>query len=420
MGAAYRASGRTLPLFDTYAPPPVPGALGRASVGHAQRRKGDLARGHRPAARRAARGVRWDGPAGRPTTASRIWYLETGYQTQIDDAKQSLYRGVENWPGSLPDRVPGAAQAKPPDDARRPIRRRSSRTALRCLLPARDRGGLQLPAAPTRPDLEGWQSGLLWADGTRKDSYDAFRSIVSEVNERRVDCSELKGAPGIPGSAVTAKSAAAPAATRALTKVSYRSGKVVPYGFLQPRAQLTLGVTASKNGLAGKQLLFLLGGTAYVGVTDRAGTASVAPMPPPKPGRYRVGVRFSGDPVNLASGLQVGVRVVNSKGRVSSVGAIRVGPAARAEVSARSDGRKPRGTLVLTGRGPKKVVRLTALGLRSDARAVWLNGTDGKKRYLLNIERVAGKPAFRVRIWRDGVLLFRPARVPAKSLHLSR
>jgi hypothetical protein len=49
-----------------------------------------------------------------------------------------------------------------------------------------------------------------------------------------------------------------------------------------------------------------------------------------------------------------------------------------------------------------------------------LNGTDGKKRYLLNIERVAGKPAFRVRIWRDGVLLFRPARVPATSLHLSR
>ena len=45
-------------------------------------------------------------------------------------------------------------------------------------------------------NLEGWQSGVLWADGSRKDSYDAFRSIVREVNERRVDCDALKAAPG--------------------------------------------------------------------------------------------------------------------------------------------------------------------------------------------------------------------------------
>ena len=419
MGAAYRASGRTLPLFDTYAHHPYPARSDERpwamhsddkviSLGDIDRLLGALRDAF--------------GGTGQRTTDDGlpIWYLETGYQTQIDDAKQGLYRGVENWPGSVPDRVPGAAQAKPPDDSPAPDQATQLADSLRMTYCQPAIAAVFNFLLRDEAELEGWQSGLLWADGTRKDSYDAFRSVVREVNERRVDCSELKGAPGIPGGAVTAKPAAAPAAARALTKVSYRSGKVVPYGFLQPRAQLTLGVTASKNALAGKQLLFLLGGTAYVGVTDRAGTASVAPMPPPKPGRYRVGVRFSGDPVNLASGLQVGVRVVNSKGRVSSVGTVRVGPGAKAELSARSDGRKIRGTLVLTGRGPKKVVRLTALGLRSDARAVWLNGTDGKKRYLLNIERVAGKPAFRVRIWRDGALLFRPARVPAKSLHLSR
>ena len=47
-------------------------------------------------------------------------------------------------------------------------------------------------------NLVGWQSGVLWADGSRKDSYDDFRSIVREVNERRVDCDKLKAAPGVP------------------------------------------------------------------------------------------------------------------------------------------------------------------------------------------------------------------------------
>jgi hypothetical protein len=179
-------------------------------------------------------------------------------------------------------------------------------------------------------------------------------------------------------------------------------------------------VTASRNGLAGKQLTFMVGGAAYVGVTDAAGRASVAPTPPPKPGRYRVSVRFSGDTLNLASGLRVGVRVVNSKGRVRSTAPVRVGPGVRATVAASSNGRKATGTLVLTGRGPKRKVRLTALGLRPDTRAAWLNGTDGKKRYIVNVERLAGKASVRVRIWRDGVLLYRPALVPAGAFRLAR
>ena len=77
-----------------------------------------------------------------------------------------------------------------------------------------------------------------------------------------------------------------------------------------------------------------------------------------------------------------------------------------------------RGTLTLRGLGPARVVRVTAVGLRTDRGAVWLNGTDGSKRYLLHAERVAGKPMFRVRVWRDGILLVRPALVPAGRLRL--
>ncbi len=79
-----------------------------------------------------------------------------------------------------------------------------------------------------------------------------------------------------------------------------------------------------------------------------------------------------------------------------------------------------KGTLTLRGLGAARSIRLTALGLRPDAKAVWLNGTDGKKRYLLHAERVAGKPAFRVRIWRDGIQLVKPALVPVRLLSISR
>ncbi len=143
-------------------------------------------------------------------------------------------------------------------------------------------------------------------------------------------------------------------------------------------------------------------------------------MPPPKPGRYRVAVRFDGDPVNLASGLRAGVRVMNSKAQIRTAGPLRLGSKLRAELSVRSTQAKVRGTLTLRGLGAARSVRLTAVGLRPDAKAVWLNGSDGKKRYLLHAERLAGKPAFRVRIWRDGIELVRPALVPARLLLVSR
>ena len=141
-------------------------------------------------------------------------------------------------------------------------------------------------------------------------------------------------------------------------------------------------------------------------------------MPPPKPGRYRVAVRFSGDTVNLASGLRVGVQVVNSRARVSSISPLRLGKGLEARLSARSTLPRVRGTLTLRGLGPVRVVRVTAVGLRADRGAVWLNGTDGSKRYLMHAERVAGKPRFRVRVWRDGIPLVRPALVPAGRLRL--
>ena len=418
MGAAYRASGRTRPIFDTFGHHPYPTRSNeRPWVAHSDElilSIGDLDR-------LLLRLREAFGGTGQPTPDNGvpIWYLETGYQTQIDEAKQSLYTGVENWPGSVPDVLPGAPQVQPPDDSPAPDQATQLADSLRMMYCQPHVAAVFNFLIRDEIDLTGWQSGLLWVDGSRKDSYDDFRSIVREVNEQRVDCGKLKAAPGVAGGSSSTAKKAAPAATRSLTKLTYRSGRVVPYGFLQPRAQLTRGRTVSSNGLAGKQIQFLLNSTAYVGVTNKAGAASVKPMPPPKPGRYRVAVRFAGDTVNLASGIRVGVRVVNSRARVRSVGALRLGAGLEARLSARSTAKSARGTLTLRGRGPARVVRVTAVGLRTDRRAVWLNGTDGSKRYLLHAERIAGKPVFRVRVWRDGVQLARPALVPARRLQLA-
>jgi hypothetical protein len=46
--------------------------------------------------------------------------------------------------------------------------------------------------------LAGWQSGVLWRDGTHKPSYDAFKAAVRLVRSGEVDCSTVAGVPGGP------------------------------------------------------------------------------------------------------------------------------------------------------------------------------------------------------------------------------
>ncbi len=424
MGAAYRASGRTRPLFDTFGHHPYPARSDeRPWASHADETilsMGDydrlLAVLHRA----------FDGTAQPlPENGLPIWYLETGYQTQIDDAKRGLYSGVETWPGSLPDVAaqPGPPAA-PPDESPAPDQATQLVDSIRMAYCQPYIGAVFNFLLRDEQSLEGWQSGLFWVDGSRKDSYDAFRGVVQEVNEGRVQCSKLSGAPGVtagPAGAGDGQSAArSPAAVRSLTKITYLGSRKVTYGFLHPRAQLTRGLARSSDVLASKQLVFLVTGSAYLTMTDRSGTAGVMPMPPVKPGRYSLGIRFGGDALNLASGAHVGVRVVNSKGRVESIGPLRLGRELTGELSTRSNGRKVRGTMKLVDHGVSRDVRLTALGLRADGRAAWLNGTDGRLRYIVHAERVPGQPLVRVRVWRDGVLLARAATVGAGRLRIAK
>jgi hypothetical protein len=44
--------------------------------------------------------------------------------------------------------------------------------------------------------MAGWQSGVLWRDGTHKPSYDALKAAVALVRAGAVDCSTVPGAGG--------------------------------------------------------------------------------------------------------------------------------------------------------------------------------------------------------------------------------
>jgi hypothetical protein len=422
MGIAYRQSGRTRPIFDTLGHHPYPARSDeRPWAAHPEDwiiSIGDLGR---------LVGVlheAFDGTGQpQPGNGLPIWYLETGYQTQIDSDKTGLYGGVETWPGSLPDLLPGAPSAKPPDLSPAPDQASQLADSVRLTYCQPYVSAVFNFLLRDERDLAGWQSGVLWADGSGKDSYGPFRNVVREVNERRVDCGELlagatiAGASGQkpPGSTGSAK---APGATRSLTKVSFRGRARMPYGFLSLGAQLTRGLRKTDRGLDGKQLLFVVAKTGYVTTTNKSGFARLTPMPPMNPGRQKVQISFSGDELNQGSGLRLRVQVTNSKARVQSQGVIRLGSALSGRLEAQSNGTRVRGTMTFRDRGKLRSVRLISLGV-DGARAAWLRGRSGPDRYVINLERLRGKRLVRVRVWRNGAPVGAPATVPTRKLRIA-
>lgn len=418
MGAAYRQSGRTRPLFDTLGHHPYPARSDeRPWAEHADEAIvsiGDLGRLVR------VLDEAFDGTGQpQPDTGLPIWYLETGYQTQVDSDKAGLYSGVETWPGSLPDVLPGqGAPAKPPDLSPAPDQATQLADSVRLTYCQPYVSAVFNFLLRDEKDLGGWQSGLLWTDGSSKDSYTPFKNVVREVNERRVDCAELLGSAS--GSTATAAAQKPPTATRSLTKVSFRGRIRQPYGFLRLGAQLTRGLQKTTRGLAAKQLLFVVAKTGYVTTTNKSGIAWLTPMPPMNPGRHTVRVSFGGDSLNLGSGMRLRVQVANSKGRIESDGPIRLGSTLSGRLKVRSNGVKVRGTMTFRDQGKLRSVRLLSLGLRDDARAAWLRGLSGPDRYVVNVERLHGRRLVRVRVWRNGTPVGAPATVPARKLQIAR
>jgi hypothetical protein len=175
VAAAYRASGRTRPLFDTVGHNPYPLSPDEApeATHHVYVGQGDHAR------LLSALDVSF---AGTPQPPPSIWYLENGFQTAMPSWRRSLYAGQESVTGA----VSGARQAEQLAAALQLAYCQPRVTAYFNFL------------LVDEPSLDRWQSGLLWADWTRKPSFAAYRASIGDVRAGNVTCAAGTGRPATP------------------------------------------------------------------------------------------------------------------------------------------------------------------------------------------------------------------------------
>lgn len=190
VGAAYRERGRHHPLVDTFGHNPYPDYASEPPwAQHSDPRtvgEADLDR--------LLQAIR-DGFAGtaQPVPGegrTSVWYLETGFQTTVPRAKQRYYRGDETDPYVVP---PLAPHGSPPWVRDQASQLRDALMLARCQPAVGAFFNFELL---DEDRLAGWQSGVLWRDGTEKPSYDAFKDAVALALSTDVDCGIVPGAGG--------------------------------------------------------------------------------------------------------------------------------------------------------------------------------------------------------------------------------
>jgi hypothetical protein len=119
-----------------------------------------------------------------------VWYLETGFQTTIPREKRRFYRGEETDRFVVPPLAPDGAEPWVRDQA---SQLRDALLLARCQTGVGAFFNFELL---DEDRLAGWQSGVLWRDGTNKASYGAFKAAVELVRSGELDCSTVPGAGG--------------------------------------------------------------------------------------------------------------------------------------------------------------------------------------------------------------------------------
>ncbi len=158
IGAAYRLSGRALPLFDSIGHNPYP-----LFPGESPNARHDVYIGQGDYDRLVR--VLDESFAGTAQPATPIWYLENGFQTTVANGRRTHYTGQENIARTLAPAEQAAQLA----------------TALR-LASCQPRVAAYFNFLLVDETLlEGWQSGLLWADGKRKPAFAAYRAAIAEI-----------------------------------------------------------------------------------------------------------------------------------------------------------------------------------------------------------------------------------------------
>jgi hypothetical protein len=190
VGRTYVERKRRSPIVDTFGHNPYPNHAAEPPwVQHEDPRtvgQGDLGR-YLTALSESFEGTQQPVPGQGATT---VWYLETGFQTVIPRGKRRYYHGEET------DRY--VLQPVAPADAEPWVRDQASQIRDALLL-ARCQphvGAFFNFELLDEDRLSGWQSGVLWRDGTHKASYDSFRAAVKLIEADAVDCSTVPGAGG--------------------------------------------------------------------------------------------------------------------------------------------------------------------------------------------------------------------------------
>jgi hypothetical protein len=190
LGDAYRARGRTRPIFDTFGHNPYPEHSAEPpSTLHTDSDligQGDYET-LMNVLQTAFDGTRQPVPGNRGVT---IWYLEDGFQTVPLPEKRRFYHGRENDRNALPAMVSERKRRTGVVDQASQLR---DAVLLAYCQPAVS-GFLNFELLD-EDRLGGWQSGLLWRDRTRKPTYDVFKAVIAEVRRRDTDCSKVHGAP---------------------------------------------------------------------------------------------------------------------------------------------------------------------------------------------------------------------------------
>jgi hypothetical protein len=188
LGEAYRASPRLRPLFDTFGHNPYPEHS--AEPPWVLHKDSDLiAEGDYETLMNVLR-TSFEGTA-QPLPGMRgvsIWYVEDGFQTVAPAEKRRYYRGRENDLHALP-----ALAADGQDDVVDQATQLRDAILLAYCQPAVT--GFLNFGLLDEDRLGRWQAGLLWRDGSRKPSYDAFKAAIAEVRRRDTDCATVRGAP---------------------------------------------------------------------------------------------------------------------------------------------------------------------------------------------------------------------------------
>lgn len=186
LAAAYKATGRTKPIFDTFGY--IPKALGSTERPWTQH-PGTTAYGIGDYDALVAQlttsfqGTAQPAPGVSGTT---IWYLAQGYQSAADPAHASQYSGSETDPAPVPAFSPNeASDTGDGPGVDQPLQLEDAIHLAYCQPFV---GAFFNFHLVDEKDLGGWQSGVYYPDGTPKAAYQALSRTTGEVNASSINC----------------------------------------------------------------------------------------------------------------------------------------------------------------------------------------------------------------------------------------